>query len=300
MKRRTFLRNSTLAASGLFLLSGKYKDLQSYHIAVLRGGSPAEMLDLGLEVFGNIGHFVKDGQKILVKPTMRWNKTPESGANTNPKLLAQLVERCYEAGADAVYLVDHTVDEWTKCYKNSGIERAVKDVGAKILPGNKEFLYQEVAIPNSKIMKTAKVHEIVQDVDAIINVPAVMNDGPNHFFGAFQNLMGLLWENKDYQEYPEQSMVDFLNYQIPVLNIMDVSHVLQQQQNGDKNKQAVKDYKTLILSADIVSAEAFAAKRLGVDPNSLKYLELAAQANFGQMNPPTNSIRSIVLKNSQL
>ena len=291
MKRRTFIQNSLMAVGGLALMSNRFPATENIKLAFLRGGDPKGMLQLGLEELGGIGQFVRPGQKVLIKPTLRWNQTPETGLNTNPGLLAHLTKLCYEAGSPGVYLVDQTTDQWTKCYKNSGIERVVKDAGAKILPGNKEFLYQEVTIPNAQVMKTAKVHEIVQEVDLIINVPAINPILADGYFGAFQNLMGLVWNANQSKGYPDQSMVDFLHYKKPVLNIIDAYQVA--------GLNSIKNYKTLILSSDIIAAEMVGAKRVGYDSQKLSYLELAEQAGFGQMNLPKENIRSLVLKNSQ-
>jgi hypothetical protein len=35
-----------------------------------------------------------------------------------------------------VTVFDHTCEHWVQCYKNSGIERAVKDAGGKIVSGD--------------------------------------------------------------------------------------------------------------------------------------------------------------------
>jgi uncharacterized protein (DUF362 family) len=289
MERRKFIQHSLIATGGMLCLPG-FAAVQKAQLAIVRGGSAANMLDLGLEALGDLSRFIEPGQRILVKPTIRWNQAPESGQNTNPDLLERLVERCYEAGARGVFLVDQTQDNWTKCYKNSGIERVVKDAGAKILPGDKEFLYHEIDIPNAQVMKRPKVHEVMQEVDLIINVPAVQPQTPAGYFGAFHNLMGLVWQPESYQQQATQSMLDFLHYKTPVLNIMDAYRVV--------TSTGVKEYKTLVLSPDIVAAEVYAAKRLGTDPGSLSYLEQAEQAGFGKMELRKEHIRSIVLKNS--
>ncbi|MGQ7867941.1 DUF362 domain-containing protein [Sunxiuqinia sp. sy24] len=291
MKRRQFITQSLLATGGLFCLPKAYAAANNTELVILRGGSPAEMLDLGLEALGDLSRFIKPGQKILVKPTMRWNQPPESGQNTNPELLASLVRRCYEAGSRGVFLVDQTQDKWTKCYKTSGIERMVKDAGAKILPGNKDFLYPEVDIPNARVMKHPKIHELVQEVDLIINVPAAQILPSNEYFGAFHNLKGLIWDADQYQQEEAQSMLDLLHYKKPSLNIMDAYRVA--------TPQGVQDYKSLIISRDIVSAEAYTARRLGIDPDSLPYIGLAAQAGFGKTEQAKEHIRSIVLKNTR-
>ncbi len=291
MKRRQFITHSLLAAGGFCLLPKAYAATSHPEMVILRGGSPAEMLDLGLEALGDLDRFIQPGQKILVKPTLQWNQSPESGLNTNPKLLATLVRRCYEAGSRGVFLVDQTEDKWTQCYKNSGIERAVKDAGAKILPGNKDFLYKSVNIPNAQSMQHPKLHEVLQEVDLIINVPAVQIRPDNQYFGAFRNLEGLIWQESGNQSMAPQQLLDFLHYKKPSLNIMDACRVA--------TPTGLKDYKSLIISTDIVSAESSAAQRLGINPESLPYLALAEQAGLGKTKLAQEQIRSIVLKNTK-
>jgi uncharacterized protein (DUF362 family) len=293
MDRRKFIQNSALVASGLFLQSFKEYEPLAYNLVMVRGGSPGAMLDLGLEVLGNAARFVRSGQTVLIKPTIQGNKRTKSGTNTNPELLADMVKHCYDAGAKEVLLLGQTKTSWPRCFANSGIERAVKDAGAKVVPANKESLYEEVEIPNAKVMKKAKIHRAVLETDLIINIPAVKPDPDYGMFGAFRNLMGLVWEEGQNPGKTEQLMVDFLHYRKPVLNVMDLYRVPKIGKKSDAT-----EYKTVILSPDIVSAEVFAAKRLGIATDLLKYLEQAAQAGFGKIDPSKESIRSIVLKNN--
>ena len=294
MDRRTFIQNSIMAASGLFFQSHTYKKMADYSLVIVRGGSPGAMLDIGMEALGGTARFFGNAQTVLIKPTIQWDQGPDSGANTNPDLLAELVKQCYQAGSKGVYLLDQTKDSWTKCYKNSGIERAVKDAGAKILPADKEFLYQEVEIPGAKMMKKAKIHQAVLETDLIINVPAVKPDAACGLFGAFENLKGLIWQEIKAQGQTEQQIIDFLHFRQPVLNIMDLYRVWQ----NDGSTEA-KDYKTLILSTDIVSANVAAARRLGIDPASLNFIGLAARDGFGEINLPPEKMKNIVLKRGQ-
>ena len=45
-------------------------------VAVM-GGEPEVMLDKALEALGGIGNFVKKGQKIVIKPNIGWDRSPE-------------------------------------------------------------------------------------------------------------------------------------------------------------------------------------------------------------------------------
>lgn len=113
------------------------------------GGEPAVMLDKALEALGGIGKYIKKGQKVVIKPNIGWDRTPELAGNTNPELIKALVKKCFEAGAEKVTVFDHTCDNWQKCYETSGIAAAVKEAGGIIMPGNDEKYFKEVDIPTA-------------------------------------------------------------------------------------------------------------------------------------------------------
>ena len=145
-------------------------------VAVM-GGEPEVMLDKALEALGGIGNFVKKGQKIVIKPNIGWDRSPELAGNTNPKLVKALVKKCLEAGASKVTVFDHTCDNWQKCYETSGIAEAVKEAGGIIMPANDEKYFKEVSIPGGVNLKSAKIHEALIEADAWINVPVLKNHG---------------------------------------------------------------------------------------------------------------------------
>jgi len=145
MRRREFFKTSVGAgvAAGAALSLGGYKRLWAsepvsakYDMVAVMGGSPEAMFDLGIQELGGIGAFITKGQKVLIKPNIGWDVIPELAANTNPLLVKRIIEHCFKAGAKEVYVFDHTIDNWVNTYRNSGIEKAAKSAGAKVLPGN--------------------------------------------------------------------------------------------------------------------------------------------------------------------
>jgi len=150
MDRRTFFKKgigATILAGSYLTLGSKERLIAStlqprgvlpFDLVAVRGGEPEVMFRKGIEALGVIGAFVKKGQKVVIKPNMGWDVPPERGGNTNPKLMVEIVKQCLDAGAREVYVFDHTCDDWKRCYKNSGIESAVKDAGAKVAPAHTE------------------------------------------------------------------------------------------------------------------------------------------------------------------
>ena len=172
MKRRDFVKNlgiGVLATSALSRLGASpIADLGNlpepaptgpFDLVAVKGGEPDVMFDKAIAALGGMSQFVKKGQKVVVKPNIGWDVPPERAGNTNPKLVARIVKRCYEAGASEVFVFDNTCDNWLKAYANSGIEKAVKDAGGKIVPGNTESYYKPVTV-KGQVLKTTTVHEL--------------------------------------------------------------------------------------------------------------------------------------------
>ena len=141
MKRRDFLKTSVVAGVALSLnFEGLQAALSSNTVAVeqapdlvaVMGGEPAVMLDKALEALGGIGKYIKKGQKVVIKPNIGWDRTPELAGNTNPELIKALVKKCFEAGAEKVTVFDHTCDNWQKCYETSGIASAEKSQDTRV------------------------------------------------------------------------------------------------------------------------------------------------------------------------
>lgn len=179
MKRRDFLKTSVVAGAALSIdFKGLQAALSTNTMAVeqapemvaVMGGEPEAMLDKALETLGGIGNYIKKGQKVVIKPNIGWDRTPELAGNTNPQLIKALVKKCLAAGAEKVTVFDHTCDNWQKCYESSGIAAAVKEAGGIIMPGNDEKYFKEVSIPNGVKVKSAKIHEALIEADAWINV----------------------------------------------------------------------------------------------------------------------------------
>ena len=205
MKRRDFLKTSVIASAALSLnFEGLQAALSTNTVAVekapdmvaVMGGEPEVMLDKALEALGGIGNFVKKGQKIVIKPNIGWDRSPELAGNTNPKLVKALVKKCLEAGASKVTVFDHTCDNWQKCYETSGIAEAVKEAGGIIMPANDEKYFKEVSIPGGVNLKSAKIHEALIEADAWINVPVLKNHGGAKMTCAMKNYMGIVWDRR--------------------------------------------------------------------------------------------------------
>ena len=248
-------------------------------VAVM-GGEPEAMLNKALETLGGIGNFVKRGQKIVIKPNIGWDRTPELAANTNPQVVGALVKKCLEAGASRVTVYDHTCDrDWQKCYTNSGIEEAVKAAGGVMAPGNDESYYKELALPKGIKLKSALIHTALIEADAWINVPILKQHGPAKFTCAMKNLMGIVWDRRFFHGNDlQQCIADICTWEKkPVLNIVDAYRILTKNGPQGRGESDVATVKALFASTDIVAIDVAALQFF----NQVEKLDLETVGHIG-------------------
>ena len=305
MDRRTFFQKSIgfSALAGSYVALGGREDLFAsvlrpapFDLVAIRGGEPDVMFQKGIEEFGGIGSFVKKGQKVVVKPNIGWDVLPERGGNTHPKLVSEIIKQCLNAGAKEVMVFDHTCDEWIRCYKNSGIESAVKDAGGKIAPGHTEGYYHEVAVPNGKVLKTAKEHELVLGADVFINVPVLKHHSSSRVTIGLKNLMGNVWDRGFWHGNDlHQCIADFGTFRKPTLNVIDAYYVMKRNGPRGVSVEDVVTMKAQIITTDIVAGDTAAAKLFGANPADIRHIKSAAEQGVGRMDLEKLNIKRISL-----
>lgn len=304
MKRRGFFKASLGAgiAAGAALSLGGYNRVWAsngtgpkYDLVAVMGGDPDEMFDLGIQELGGMGNFVSKGQRVLIKPNIGWDVTPDLAANTNPLLVKRIIEHCLKAGAREVYIFDHTIDNWINTYRNSGIEKAAKMAGAKVAPANSEKYYHEITIPTAVKLKNTKVHELLLETDVFINVPVLKDHSSTRITGAMKNTMGIVW-NRGYWHANNlhQCIADYALFKKkPALNVIDCYNVIAKHGPQGVSKEDVVQMKSQILTTDWVAGDAAAARMLGIAPEKIDYILIAHKMGIGNIKLESLNIKRI-------
>ena len=310
MKRRDFFKSAAVVGIASFfktnalgsVLTGEPVAVHSQpDLVAVMGGEPAVMLARALKELGGIGHFVKKGQKVVIKPNIGWDRTPELGANTNPELVGALVKMCKGAGASQVIVFDHTCHDWKKSYTNSGIERAVLAAGGKMVPANDESYYAEVDFPRGVNLKKAKVHKALLECDVWFNVPVLKHHGGAKNTISMKNLMGIVWDRSFFHSHDlHQCIADAATFhKKPALNIVDAYRIMKT--NGPQGKSAsdVVKLKSLLVSPDYVAVDTASMKLFSqvvpTDMKDVRYIALAEKNRVGTQNLEKLNVKRIKL-----
>ncbi|MDR2198203.1 MAG: DUF362 domain-containing protein [Deltaproteobacteria bacterium] len=290
MKRRTFLKGVAGGAAALGLSSASQgvvpalaQEARFPDLVAVRGDSLTAMFDRALSALGGLERYVQKGETVLVKPNMGWAVPPELAANTNPELVSHIVKNLLNLGAGKVYVFDNTCDNWAAAYRESGLEKAAKEAGATVAPGNDSGYYQGVDVPGAKYLERMELHELYLEADKIINVPVLKNHGGAKVTAAMKNLMGAVWSRGPLHRLGlDETIPELLLYKKPTLNVVDAFRVMLSGGPRGRGDSKYLAGRMLIASEDAVAADAAACAVIGVTGvDAPDYIRNAAERGLG-------------------
>jgi uncharacterized protein (DUF362 family) len=207
-----------------------------------------------------------------------------------------MAEHCFDAGASEVVVFDHTCDNWRQCYRNSGIEEAVRAAGGKMVSADSKGYYREVAVPGGKRLTRALVHEALLDADAFFNVPVLKDHSSSLITASMKNLMGVVWDRWYFHRNDlHQCIADIASLRRPDLTVVDAYHVMMRNGPRGVSEDDVVRMKAQVLSTDFVAADSAGARLYGVAPGEVRHIKIAADMELGRMDLENLSINRIKL-----
>jgi uncharacterized protein (DUF362 family) len=282
MKRRDFIRDITVGGLALNIDPGILaQGSATPHLAAVTGEDPALITREAVAVMGGMSKFVSKGDVVLVKPNIGWDRTPNLGACTNPEVVRALVELCFEAGSKEVLVLDNPCNPARRTYIRSGISKAAKDAGAKV-PYPNDHKLKKVPL-NGEHLKEWEVYSEFISADKIINVPATKHHSLSLVTLGMKNWLGALGGNRNQlHQGLDFAMVDLAAFFKPVLTVLDAYRVLFRNGPQGGRLSDVKENKTVVAGVDYVAIDAMGATFLEVDPQQLRFLQIAQERGLGE------------------
>lgn len=296
MNRREFLKFSIMLGVGLTKGFGegipKLEASEKTDLVVVQGESPSKITRTALEAFGGMKRFISRGDIVVVKPNMAWDRTPEQAANTNPEVVATIVQMCFEAGAKKVKVFDRTVNDPRRCYVQSGIADAAKAVGAEVSHIDYRK-FKEVDIKGNTL-KVWPLYTEVLEADKVINVPIAKHHGLAKLTMAMKNWMGIMGGSRGaIHQKLDESLVDLATFMKPTLTILDAVRILTANGPQGGSLSDVKKLDTVIVGTDQVAVDSYGATLFGMKGSDLGYVRIAHKLGKGNMDLTKLNIKKL-------
>jgi uncharacterized protein (DUF362 family) len=261
-------------------------------LAVVKGASAADITRAAVDAIGGMARFVKSGQTVMLKPNMCTAMPPEYAATTNPEVVATLVAMCKEAGAARVKVFDYPWGSPT-AYTASGIDAAVKAAGGEMIPIT-PLKWKKTDLPKAVLQKSQELYEDVLTADVLINVPIAKDHGMATLTLGMKNLMGVIQYREIIHSNFPVMLTDLAGFLKPALTVVDAVRILLRNGPTGGSLDDVQQLNTVIASADIVAADAYATTLFGMDAlRDIPYIKYAAEHGLGRADLKALDIKEI-------
>ncbi len=230
-----------------------------------------------VDLIGGIESFVKNGQKVLLKPNLLKEAKPEEAVTTHPEFIRAVI-RLVKKQTNNIFLGDSPggLVKAQTVYKSCGIEKVANEEGIQLIQFNS--IVKKDNIPFAKIM---------DEVDVLISLPKFKTHNLAVITSAVKNVFGLI--PGLYKVHAHKQAPNFVKFAgelarvygmaKPHLSIVDAVVAMQ----GD-GPAAGDPYNLglVVTSSDAVSIDAVLSKIIGIDPFSVPSTKAACSMKLGQ------------------
>ena len=295
MDRRQFMRDVFLWSVGMSLSIPRFTIVEEVLAAekpqpllsVARGEDYAALVAKVLAPLGGMGRFVNPGDRVVIKPNIGWDRSPEQGATTHPLVVKALVLQALAAGAARVLVFDRTCNEQRRCYANSGIEAALTEItdSRAAIEHVDPRKFVPVDIARGKSITKWEIYKDALDCDCYINVPVAKHHGLARLTLGLKNSMGVLGGNRGaLHQNIGQNLADLATVIRPRLTVIDATRILLRNGPQGGSLGDVKKTDALIASADPVAADAYATTLFDLQPDAIEATVAAGRMGLGEID----------------
>jgi uncharacterized protein (DUF362 family)/Pyruvate/2-oxoacid:ferredoxin oxidoreductase delta subunit len=236
-----------------------------------------------VDLLGGMGSFVSPGQKVLLKPNLLSGRPPEKCVTTHPQVVKAVALLVREAGATALIGDSPQIESAKKAAAKSGLLEVANDLGIEIV----EFEPVRTHHPGGKLIKNFVIGKILNEVDAVINIPKLKTHALTTLTLAVKNLMGCVpgmrkaeWHlttGRDGTQRLAQMLLDLSTLVKPVLNIADTIVAMEGMGPGFGDR---RDVGLLIAGADAIAVDRVVSEIVDIPPEKVLTLDKAMHEGY--------------------
>jgi len=248
------------------------------------------MTRVAVDALGGMDKLVSRGDTVVIKPNIAWVWGPEMATNTNPHVVAALVEMCLEAGAGRVKVMDNTIGrDPSRSYEASGIAAAAAEAGADV-PYVDLSRAVELPIPDGfELASWPFCREFVDAdlCDVLINVPILKHHGTSRLTMGLKNAFGMCGGERGKLHPQIHRKIPDLHRVLRVdLTVLDCYRVLRTHgptggtlEDVDNTREGAR---RIVAGRDPVAVDSYGAHMFGYGPGDVGFVKNAGEAGLGR------------------
>lgn len=152
-----------------------------------------DAVEKAVGLIGGFEKFIKQGDRVVIKPNLVSKKKPEEAVTTNPELLNAVIRLAEKAGGKVTIAESpggmYNTAALKGVYNVCGVDEAIKGTNAEL---NFDTSFTEVSFPEGKTIKNIPIIDPILNADVIISLPKLKTHAMTSYTGAVKNLFGTI------------------------------------------------------------------------------------------------------------
>lgn len=237
-----------------------------------------------VELLGGMDKFIKEGEKVIVKPNICVGKTSETGAVTDPEIVAEICQMVVECGAEPT-VADSPIYPFNgdRVLQKSGYREFEKKYKFPVL--NLDAQHQvDIVIPQGKAIQHSVIARPILECDKIINVPVLKTHIQPIVTLGLKNIKGVVSGKHKHIIHIaglSQGIVDLNTVIKPVLTIADGIIGMEgalAPTNGTPIEVGV-----IVAGNNVVEVDSVCCQIMGIEPKKIEHIRLAFEQGLGSI-----------------
>ncbi len=255
-------------------------------MAVAHGTSHDAAIRAAIGALGGMGRFIKNGDVVMIKPNVAFDRPPALCATTHPEALRTVAKLVLEAGASKVVVADNPINSPTGCFLKSGLREVANDLNLDLMYPEAES-FAPLQLDGGEILRNwTFFHEPFKKATKVIGVAPCKDHNLCHASMTTKNWYGLLGGRRNqFHQYIHSIVSDFALMMKPTLVVLDGMSVLMRNGPTGGRLSDVKPMGTIVAGTDMISVDSYSyTNLLGRDIAELTYVHKAHARGLGNMN----------------
>jgi uncharacterized protein (DUF362 family) len=274
--------------------------MQKPVVSIVKGEDPEKMVKEALDLLGGVQALIKPKSTVVLKPNAGHPGSPETSINTNPDVVAAVINEIKKAGPKEIILAEAAAIgcDTMECFASSGILEAAEKAGIdKIIDIKSEKDLLNIPIRDARSdMKKIRLPRFLIEAEHIVNLPIFKTHCSMVFTCALKNMKGVVQDVVHYQMHQTnlaEAMMDLWSVIRPDLTIADM---IRPAEGFGPHLTMPVDFGCVVAGKDPVAVDATACRMAGLSLDQVPYFEPARDRGIGNFDEKDIEIRGNTIK----
>jgi uncharacterized protein (DUF362 family)/Pyruvate/2-oxoacid:ferredoxin oxidoreductase delta subunit len=267
-----------------------------------------QALGTALAPLGGMSHFVRPGQRVLLKPNLLIPAAPERAVTTHPAVMEAVVRLVLGAGGrpliaeSATAVEPYTPAGLSRLYRATGMAAVAERTGAEL---NLDTEVVDLACPPGCRLHRFEVMRPLAEADVVISLPKLKTHVLTTFTGATKNLFGVIpGVRKAGYHVALTRLDDFADMLLDVTALANPALVVMDAvvgMDGDgPSGGGIFPIGLLMAATSSIALDVVAAQVVGIPPRQVPMLRRAAERGFWSGDPADVALLGLSLEEARV